>query len=561
MTFIQIIFIMSTLFNNIASIKFGAKLIIDESQVIINKGDRIGLVGPNGCGKSSLLEYILINIDPHIKIYYMKQDIELLEDQTVMDFMLRANMEIYEINRKIREIEQKLNLSEPIELTEPTKPTDPTKPTEPTKPTDLTDAELDEYNTLTESDEYKKYGVYVAKAKRILLGLGISDVDAKAASFSGGWRMRLAIAKALIIEPELLIMDEPTNHLDLNATVWLSNYLTTYKHTMIITSHQVDFIDQISNMIWTIATPDFMLPKLYTVRGSYQNLQRTLSDISKASTSKYEKYEKELKGMRKSSKVSKDQIESYIKKNQVPMPLKDRLPKIGFPDVQVIPYKSVVRFDNVSFSYDDKPIISKSDFGIRMDDRIVIVGPNGAGKTTLFKLLLGKIEPTEGTVICDHRVRIGHFNQQIIESLPLESTSIEYLKSIDTELNDLDCRTLLARVGIKKSGHVDMCMIPIGSLSGGQKARLSFCGIQTQNPHILLLDEPTNHLDIPAIECLIEGLNEFAGGVVMITHDVHLINSINDTTVYELANGRLERIKDGIDAYIERFVESENRSL
>ena len=445
--------------------------------------------------------------------------------------MIRADTKIYETNKKITELENQ-NSEE------------------------MTDEQLELYQELTSSVEYDEYDEYLIESKKILKGLGIEDYTTLVSTYSGGWRMRLAIAKSLISKPDVLIMDEPTNHLDLNAVIWLSKYLSKYNKTLIITSHQIDFINQFSSVIWYIGAPDIRLPKLYAVNGSYDNLMRTLNDINKTSTIAYEKLQKEIQKMKKGKKQkSGTDIKSYVEKADIPRPSKPYEVKIGFPPISNVRSKFLnIRFDNVSFYYDEKKTIFKNfDFGISFDDRIVIVGPNGIGKTTLFKLCMEMIKPIEGNIIIDSRIRIGYYNQQVIESLPLNLTPIEYLKSLDDKLDIQQCRTLLGRIGLKKSEDTDPCVIQIESLSGGQKARISFCAIQIKNPHIILFDEPTNHLDIESIQGLIDGINEFQGGIIMITHDVYLINNIKDIRIYELANQKLIQLNDGIDEYIDRF--------
>jgi len=531
------------------SIKLGAKLIIDESELIVNEGVRYGLVGPNGCGKSTLLNYIIDNLPSEVPAYMVDQHIVFDSiDQTVLDFMLRANNAIYNTNKRVLELEA---IDEP------------------------TDEQSDELNLLYDSNEYDSYNKYLGESQKILKGLGILDFTTPVSSYSGGWRMRLAIAKALIIKPNVLIMDEPTNHLDLNAVIWLGKYLSKYNKTLIITSHQIDFINRFIDVLWYIGNPNYTVPKLYSVRGDYSKLQRTLADISKVATTTYEKFEKEVERLKKKS-TPKTTVDKYIKDNYVPRPPKPYSVKISFPDVPNIGNRKAIRFDKVSFSWSMEPetdydpelsmdeserskyLIAESNFSIGMGDRFVIVGPNGVGKTTLFKLCMGTIKPVRGNVITDTRIRIGYYNQQVVESLPLDLTPIEYLIHLDSSLDIQKCRYLLGRIGLRKSTtgaeDGDPCVIPIEKLSGGQKARVSFCAIQVKNPHIILFDEPTNHLDIESIEGLIQGINDYEGGVIMITHDTHLITSIDNCQLLQFANKDVSVYSGDIEDYIEEMV-------
>ena len=518
------------------SIKIGNKLIIDESKLVINENVRYGIVGPNGSGKSTLINYIMSHLPENIQAYMVDQHIQFNSpDQTVLDFMLRANPKIYSINQKVIDLESK---------------------------EEMTDNELDLYTTLTESAEYAEYERYIVESKRILKGLGITNYDNQVSFYSGGWRMRLAIAKSLISKPHVLIMDEPTNHLDLNAVIWLSNYLQEYKKTLIIVSHEIEFINNSVNIILHIGSPDFKTPKLYSVNGKYDKLQKTLSDISKTATSAYNKFESGLEALRKQKKgkqpVSKSDIELYIKKNSVPRPHKSYEVKIGFPEVTFKQNRPVIRFENVSFGYDtDKMILSDTEFSIDLQSRFVIVGPNGIGKTTIFKLCNGEIVPTNGSIISDQRVKIAYYNQQVIESLPLELTPIEYLQSIDPSLDVNKCRAYLGKIGLRRQIDTesgDPCCIPIKCLSGGQKARVSFCSIQVHEPNVILLDEPTNHLDIESIEGLIQGINEFKGGIVMITHDVYVISQIENMELYEIKDQKIKRFKGEIEEYVDLVI-------
>jgi ATP-binding cassette subfamily F protein 1 len=522
------------------SIKIGNKIIIDNSKLVVNENKRYGIVGSNGCGKSTLINYIMTHLSENIQAYMVDQHIEIASnDQTVIDFMLRANQKMYDTNQKVLALETK---------------------------EEMTNEDLHFYEVLTKSAEYAEYERYVAESKRILKGLGIVEYDNQVVNYSGGWRMRLAIAKSLISKPYVLIMDEPTNHLDLNAVIWLGDYLQTYNKTLIIVSHQIEFINSVVDIIWYIGSPDFSTPKLYSVNGKYHKLQQTLSDISKTATSAYNKFETNLENMKKQKKgkqsTTKAEIEAYIKKNAVPRPPKQYEVKIGFPEVGFKNDRSVIRFEDVSFAYDaNKPILSNVEFNINLKSRIVIVGHNGVGKTTIFKLCNRSIEPTGGSIISDQRVKVAYYNQQVIESLPLDLTPIEYLQSLESSLDIGKCRAYLGRIGLRKQTETDNgdpCSIPIRNLSGGQKARVSFCSIQVMEPNVILLDEPTNHLDIESIEGLIKGINDYQGGIVMITHDVYVISQIENMELYEVSNCKINKLRGEIEDYVNSVIEEEN---
>jgi ATP-binding cassette subfamily F protein 3 len=501
------------------TIKLGSKLICKNSKLVIIEGEHYAIVGQNGSGKTTLLEYIINNTQ--LDNYYVDQNIVIESNtQTVLDFMLRANLKIYEINKKVIELEGKLEESNNIEF--------------------------ETYKELINTNEYLEYNVYISESKKILDGLGITKHDALIYKFSGGWRMRLAIARALISKPSLLIMDEPSNHLDLNANIWLGKYLKDFKKTLIVSSHNIDFINQFCNLIIYIGSPDFNEPKIYINKGNYYNLEDFLIRVNNEATNSYNKYEKGKKGKKGI------ELENYITKNFKPRPPKIEKTIIEFSnDIEINTFANkLISFENVSFSYGSKMIINNLNFNIGSNDRYIIVGNNGIGKTTFFDLCYSKIIPTNGNINFDERIRIGYYNQQIYENLPLELTSIEYLQNLDNSIDNQEARKILSKVGIKEN----MCQIKINLLSGGQKARLSFAAIQINKPHILLLDEPSNHLDINWIKGLLDGINKYKGTIIIITHDFYIISKINNYRLLQLKDYSLEIFNGDIDDYINEVI-------
>lgn len=511
---------MSLLAEQNLTIKLDSNIIIDNSKLIINIDSRIALIGVNGCGKTTLLNYIydnpsLATFNRYLVNQHIKYD---SEDQTVLDFMLKTNNEMYQIHLQILQIEN------------------------------------DNLTTITHNYDdvlFTEYDKYLSNCKQILSGLSISNYNQLVSTFSGGNLMKLSIGRSLLICPDILMMDEPTNHLDLNAIIWLGEHLNSYKKCLIITSHQIDFINSFSNQIFYIGAPDYRLPKLYIMNGSYANYEKTIKQINKNAESAYEKLEKQIKEMRAKSK-SKLEIEQFIKKADCPRPPKKYEIKINLPEIDYFTSADVIRFDNVDFAYenDNKQIFKNFDFGISLDDRLVIVGPNGIGKTTFFKLCMEQIKPTNGTIIINSNIKIGYYNQQIIHNLPLNYTPIEYIQHLDHTISIEAARKILSKVGIYKTDINDHCQTKINNLSGGQKARVSFCGLQVKKPNIILLDEPTNHLDIETIEGLINGINDYQGGIIMITHDIHFINSINSIKIIKMSNCKFNILANGLDDYI-----------
>jgi ATPase subunit of ABC transporter with duplicated ATPase domains len=274
-----------------------------------------------------------------------------------------------------------------------------------------------------------------------------------------------------------------------------------------------------------------------------------MEDKEKETNKNYEKFNKKLEEMKKKSIPKKD-VDEFIKKEGVPRPPKPYVVNITFDDVVELSTRNIIEFKEVEFGYpNSQPIYSKLNISLGMGSRIVLVGPNGCGKTTFFKLASGQLKPSGGYVISDERLRVGYYNQQIVDHLPLELNSIEYLQFLNPKLDTNQCRTILGKLGIKKIDNLDLPTNKIGNLSGGQKARVSFASVQMANPHLILLDEPTNHLDLESIEGLIKGINQFNGGIVIITHDMYFIESIHNTNIYQVKSSNIIKFQGDFDEY------------
>jgi ATP-binding cassette subfamily F protein 1 len=510
-----------TYFSENTSVQINGKNLINDSELTINSNTKYFLVGYNGCGKTTLLNYIYSKLKETNDILLIEQDIKVESEQNIYDFILDANKELHDKYNRFYSLEQIEN------------------------PTD------EEFNELTQIQEYlnqNNWYSFDADAKRILNGLGFIELENSVKLLSGGWRMRLALGKALLRKPQILLLDEPTNHLDLDAVIWLTDYLSEYKNTIIVVSHQIEFINDLADVIWYIGNPELTGSKLYKFKGNYTNYLKSLDLINKEVFNKYDKNIRQIEQLKKKS-TPKKEVEEFIKKNNVLRPPKPYLVNIDFPDVPVINSNNVIQFNEVDFGYSDKNILQNIDLSISMQSRYILVGPNGSGKTTFFKLCSGILNPTKGDVIRDDRVKIGWFNQQLVDTLPLELNPIEYLKTLESKLDDNKCRMYLSKLGLKKQEGFDPCLTKINELSGGQKSRVAFSAIQIQEPNIILMDEPTNHLDIESIEGLIKGINEYNGGILLITHDVHLIKSIKNGSLYFLNDTHIKYFNGDFDEY------------
>ena len=503
------------------------KVIIDESQISIMEGMRYFVLGPNGCGKTTLLNYLYSKIKEKTNIQnilMLEQHIEITDgNMTCLEYILKS--ELY------------------------------------TKYLELIELEMKEITNINYFEELSNYVYNInnfdkvnATAQKILVGLGINKND-KVSLLSGGWKMRLSLGKSLLLEPDILILDEPTNHLDLNATIWLNNYLLTYSKTLVVASHNIGFIENVANVIWYISNQ-----KINIINGKYYKYKLFIEQEEKEILKKYETYQKkltEIRNRKKPKPATKTEIDEFIKKEHIERPpLKNMV--IDFGTVSIANKNNVIDFRDVSFTYNVNNnnnnnniivnnIFKNINFGMGINDKIILVGANGAGKTTFFKLCLQAEKETGGFIYRDERVKIAYYNQNVIENIPTELTPIEYLnKQYNADITM--CRNYLGKVGLKDK---NVCNLQINKLSGGQKARVALCSIQMTNPNIILMDEPTNHLDIDTIEELINGINNFDGGFIIVTHDTYLIENINNAKIYHITNNDIKYFKDDFDKYCE----------
>jgi len=456
------------------------KVILEDTTLAIDKKKKYALLGKNGCGKSTLLKFVQSKVQ---NCYLCEQEVPD-SDKTCYEYFISLFPEIDAVFKK-EDSEERDQI--------------------------MVDYDFDKLNALIH---------------KLAAGLSI-ELNKKVCELSGGWKMRLSIAGGILLKPKLLILDEPTNHLDLEATEFLTEFLQEYRNSILFVSHDQAFIDNVSDFLWFI-TED---RKLRVFATDYQTFRQQLREEWEIGEKKYKDYYKKLTTFKKSNKT-KDEIEEYIKKHEVIRPPKPYEVNVLFYQVPVIE-RCIIQLENVGFSYGENEILSNINLPIWMNSRITLTGKNGSGKSTLLKLLAGQLPPESGLRHFDQRIRIGYYSQHI--NLPEDITPVQYLMNVAIEkIDEQKARQYLGTIGIKSESHLKL----IGELSGGQKSRTLLASLFLIQPHILLLDEPTNHLDIETIEGLTNAINEYTGGLVMITHDKRLIEN-TESEIYLVENGKL----------------------
>jgi len=394
------------------------------------------------------------------------------------------------------------------------------------------------------------------RAASILAGLGFSPERQQYATktFSGGWRMRLALARALFCEPDLLLLDEPSNMLDVPSITFLSNYLQGYPNTVLVVSHDRAFLNEVATDIVHQHSQ-----RLDYYRGAnFDSFYATKEERKKTAKREYEKQMAERAHIQafidkfRYNAAKSQEAQSRIKKlERMPVlepPETEYSVHFKFPDVEKLS-PPIVQMTNVTFGYTkDKILLRNVDLDVQLDSRIGIVGPNGAGKTTVLKLLIGKLSPLSGLMSQNPRLRIGFFAQHHVDALDLSMSAVSFMAKTYPGKTDEEYRRQLGAFGITGTTGLQKMAL----LSGGQKSRVAFACLALTNPHILVLDEPSNHLDIEAMDALAEALQNFQGGVVMVSHDVTLLQNVC-TSLWVCDNGTVEQFPGDVNEYKKRI--------
>jgi len=509
----------------------------------LNKGDRIGLIGKNGAGKSTLLKVLSKDIetsggtmafDKDIRMGFLRQDIDFVAGRTILEEAYQAFVEIKEIEVKLDEINEQLATR--------------------------TDYESDGYSQLiidltdlTERYELLGGYNYQGDTEKILQGLGFQreDFDKLTDTFSGGWRMRIELAKLLLQNNDILLLDEPTNHLDIESIIWLENFLKAYSGAIVLVSHDKMFLDNVTNR-----TIEISLGQIYDYKKPYSEFLVLRGEIKEKQLQAQKNQEKEIK--QKQHLINK--FKAKASKASMAQSLMKQLDKVELIEVdqddnQAMslrfaiskePGKIIIEAENLSKSYGDKRVLSNVDLLIERNSKIAFVGQNGQGKSTLAKMMVNDI-PFEGNLKLGHNVEIGYFAQNQSEHLPPEKTVLEIMEDAATDGNRMRVRDMLGSFlfggdAVDKKAKV---------LSGGERNRLALCKLLLAPFNVLIMDEPTNHLDIASKNVLKQALKQFSGTLIVVSHDRDFLQGLT-STVYGFKDKVIKEYLGDIDYFLEQ---------
>ena len=510
------------------------RLLLENATAIIPAGHKVGVVGRNGTGKTTLFRLIRgelgleggsITLPRQAKIGGVAQEVPGNE-VSLIDTVLAADLE-------------RANL-----LKESERATDA--------------ARISDIQTrLADIDAWSAE----ARASSILRGLGFDSEKQQmpCSAFSGGWRMRVALAAVLFSQPDVLLLDEPTNYLDLEGALWLENYLLKYPHTVLIVSHDRGLLNRSVSTILHLEDK-----KLQLYGGGYDTFAKTRAARLAAAESEAKKQETRRAHLQSyvdrfrykadKARQAQSRLKAIARLEPITRPQEAALRRFSFPTPEELS-PPILRIENGIAGYGETTVLSQLDLRIDQDDRIALLGQNGQGKSTLAKLISGRLKPLAGQLVQSSKLRIGYFAQHQVDELYIDETPIDHVRRLRPSKTPAQLRAILGGFGI----GAEQAETLVGRLSGGQKARLSLLLATIDAPHLLILDEPTNHLDIESREALVEALTAYSGAVILVSHDMHLLELVADR-LWLVNNGRVTPYEEDLESYRKQLLSADRPS-
>ncbi|MDQ5888069.1 MAG: hypothetical protein RL210_1004 [Pseudomonadota bacterium] len=508
------------------SLQRGTKLIFERVNLTIYAGQKVGVVGANGCGKSTLFALFLdeihpdagdLELPPRITIAHVAQETPALAVPAI-EYVIDGDRELRLLQQQLAQAEADHDGTRIAEI----------------------------HSQLDHADGYSAN----ARAARLLAGLGFDQqqLQTPVSAFSGGWRMRLNLAQALMCRSDLLLLDEPTNHLDLETVMWLENWLRAYQGTLLLISHDRDFLDATINQIAHVANNQITL---YT--GNYEEFERQKAERLAQQQAAFQKQQREIahlqsfidrfKAKATKAKQAQSRVKALERMELIAAAHIDSPFSFSFRDPESSP-NPLLRIEAATAGYAAKPVLDRINLSIQAGSRIGLLGLNGAGKSTLIKLLAGEISPSSGQRIEGKGLKIGYFAQHQLETLRPDESALWHLQKLDPNAKEAELRSFLG--GFDFSG--DNALQAVGPFSGGEKSRLALALLIWQRPNLLLLDEPTNHLDLEMREALTFALQDYTGSMIVVSHDRHLLRATTDD-FWLVENGAVTAFDGDLDDY------------
>ena len=510
------------------------RLLLENATAIIPAGHKVGVVGRNGTGKTTLFRLIRgelgleggsITLPRQAKIGGVAQEVPGNE-VSLIDTVLAADLERANLLKESERVTDAARIS-------------------------------DIQTRLADIDAWSAE----ARASSILRGLGFDSKKQQmpCSAFSGGWRMRVALAAVLFSQPDVLLLDEPTNYLDLEGALWLENYLLKYPHTVLIVSHDRSLLNRSVSTILHLEDK-----KLQLYGGGYDTFAKTRAARLAAAECEAKKQETRRAHLQSyvdrfrykadKARQAQSRLKAIARLEPITRPQEAALRRFSFPTPEELS-PPILRIENGIAGYGEITVLSRLDLRIDQDDRIALLGQNGQGKSTLAKLISGRLKPLAGQLVQSSKLRIGYFAQHQVDELYVDETPIDHVRRLRPSKTPAQLRAILGGFGI----GAEQAETLVGRLSGGQKARLSLLLATIDAPHLLILDEPTNHLDIESREALVEALTAYSGAVILVSHDMHLLELVADR-LWLVNNGRVTPYEEDLESYRKQLLSADKPS-